>query len=248
MPFPAMLAQDILRKGYEYKPIRDEIFLQIIKQLTNNPRPESVAKGWQVMCMCVGTFPPSYDFENYLLHYILEKRDKGRGAVVDYARYVYCPSPHLLSPSSTISSHSLSHVPSPTLSPNHYHTNSSSHVRSPTLSPTLTPNPYNHPRYCLRTFISSPTLTPNPYNHRRYCLRTLEAMLSNGDGTGFVPSVEEILAYKEVRTHTHARPRLVHSYLLTLLPSHTTPWKRSWPTRRYNSLPPSRSYPLTSSS
>lgn len=116
MPFPAMLAQDILRKGYEYKPIRDEIFLQIIKQLTNNPRPESVAKGWQVMCMCVGTFPPSFDYENFLLHYILEKRDKGRGAVVDYARY---------------------------------------------------------------------------------CLRTLEAMLSNGDGTGFVPSVEEILAYKE---------------------------------------------------
>ena len=116
MPFPAMLAQDILRKGFEYKPIRDEIYMQIIKQLSSNPRPESVAKGWQIMCMCVGTFPPSFDFENFLLHYIIEKRDKGRGAVVDYARY---------------------------------------------------------------------------------CLRTLEAMLSNGDGTGFVPSVEEILAYKE---------------------------------------------------
>ena len=111
-----MLAQDVLRKGYEYKPIRDEIYLQIIKQLTSNPRPESVAKGWQMMCMCVGTFPPSFDFENFLLHYILEKKDRGRGAVVDYARY---------------------------------------------------------------------------------CLRTLEAMLSHGDGTGFVPSVEEILAYKE---------------------------------------------------
>lgn len=116
MPFPAMLAQDILRKGYEYKPIRDEIYLQVIKQLAGNPRAESIAKGWQIMCMCVGTFPPSYDFENYLLHFILEKRDKGRGAVVDYARY---------------------------------------------------------------------------------CLRTLEAMLSNGDGSGFVPSVEEILAYKD---------------------------------------------------
>lgn len=116
LPFPAMLAQDILRKGYEYKPIRDEIYLLIIKQLTNNPRPESVAKGWQVMCMCVGTFPPSQEFENFLLHYIIEKRDRGRGAVVDYARY---------------------------------------------------------------------------------CLRTLEAMLNSGDGTGFVPSVEEILAYKE---------------------------------------------------
>jgi hypothetical protein len=116
LPFPAMLAQDILRKGYEFKAIRDEIYLLIIKQLTNNPRPESVAKGWQVMCMCVGTFPPSAEFENFLLHYILEKRDRGRGAVVDYAKY---------------------------------------------------------------------------------CLRTLEAMLNSGDGTGFVPSVEEILAYKE---------------------------------------------------
>lgn len=116
LPFPAMLAQDILRKGYEFKAIRDEIYLLIIKQLSNNPRPESVAKGWQVMCMCVGTFPPSPDFENFLLHYIIEKRDRGRGAVIDYARY---------------------------------------------------------------------------------CLRTLEAMLNSGDGTGFVPSVEEILAYKE---------------------------------------------------
>jgi len=90
--------------------------MQLIKQLTNNPRPESVAKGWQLMCMCVGTFPPSFDFENYLMHYILEKRDKGRGAVVDYAKY---------------------------------------------------------------------------------CLRTLEAMLSHGENVGFVPQVEEILAYKE---------------------------------------------------
>ena len=87
MPFPAMLAQDVLRKGFENKMLRDEIYIQLIKQLTNNPRPESVAKGWQLMCMCVGTFPPSVDFENYLMHYILDKRDKGRGAVVDYARY-----------------------------------------------------------------------------------------------------------------------------------------------------------------
>ena len=116
LPFPAMLAQDILRKGFEHKYIRDEIYTQIIKQLSNNPKSESIAKGWQMMCMCVGTFPPSYEFENYLFHFIIEKRDKARGAVVEYARY---------------------------------------------------------------------------------CLRTLEAILSNGDGTGFVPSVEEIQAYKE---------------------------------------------------
>jgi hypothetical protein len=116
MPFPAMLAQDVLRKGYEISALRDEIFLQIIKQLSTNPRAESVAKGWQLMCMCVSTFPPSPDFENFLLHYILNKLERGRGAVVDYAKY---------------------------------------------------------------------------------CLRTLEGMLSSGESSGFVPSVEEIQAYKE---------------------------------------------------
>eukprot|EP01038_Epipyxis_sp_PR26KG_P008757 gene8757-11831_t len=87
LAFPTMLAQDILRIGHEHKPLRDEIYLQIIKQLINCPRPSSVAKGWQMMCMCVGTFPPSQQFENFLLHFIIEKRDIGRGAVVDYARY-----------------------------------------------------------------------------------------------------------------------------------------------------------------
>ena len=41
MPFPAMLAQDILRKGFDFKDLRDEIYIQIIKQITANPRTES---------------------------------------------------------------------------------------------------------------------------------------------------------------------------------------------------------------
>lgn len=69
-----------------------------------------------MLCMCLITFPPSVDFENFLLHFILEKFEKGRGAVHDYAKY---------------------------------------------------------------------------------CLRTLEGILNSGEGTGFVPSVEEIQAYKE---------------------------------------------------
>jgi len=133
MPFPAMLAQDVLRKGFETPMIRDEIFLQIIKQLTGNPRPESIAKGWQMMCMCVSTFPPSKRFENFLLHYILEKREKGRGAVVDYSKY---------------------------------------------------------------------------------CFRTLEGMLASGESSGFVPSVEEIQAYKE-RPPILATIELVDGQIIT---------------------------------
>jgi len=62
MSFPATLAQDILQKGLEVPELVDEIYMQIMKQLSNNPKPESIARGWQLMCMCVGTFPPSRDF------------------------------------------------------------------------------------------------------------------------------------------------------------------------------------------
>lgn len=51
----------------------EQIYLQIMKQLTNNPKPDSTAKGWQVMCMSCSTFLPSMDFENFLLNFILEK-------------------------------------------------------------------------------------------------------------------------------------------------------------------------------
>ncbi len=87
MPYPAMLAQDVLKTAINDKDMRDEVYCQIIKQITQNSRAESVAKGWQLLCMCVGHFPPSFDMEYYLLHYIITKSEGGRGAVVDYAKY-----------------------------------------------------------------------------------------------------------------------------------------------------------------
>jgi myosin-7 len=87
MSYPAMLAQDILKRGVTDPYIRDEIYCQLIKHLSSNGRAESVAKGWQLMCMAVGVFSPSIDFEYYLLHYILYKAENGRGAVVEYAKY-----------------------------------------------------------------------------------------------------------------------------------------------------------------
>ena len=114
MSFPATLAHDILTKGLESPLLRDEIYMQMMKQLSHNPKAESIAKGWQLMCMCVSTFPPSEDFENFVMNFILSKLE-GVGAVKNYAAY---------------------------------------------------------------------------------CLRTLEGMLTSG-ASGFVPSVEEIQAYKE---------------------------------------------------
>ena len=86
MSFPATLAQDTLTKGLDMPELVDEVYMQLCKHLTHNPRPESQVRAWQVMCMCVGTFPPSRDFENYLLNFILEHVE-GNGAVGNYARY-----------------------------------------------------------------------------------------------------------------------------------------------------------------
>lgn len=114
MSFPATLAQDILIKGLEQPELVDEIYIQLCKHLTDNHRPESVGRAWQLMCMAVGTFPPSSDFEYYLLNFLIEH-------------------------------------------------------------------------------ISAPSLVGQ---YARYSLRRLEGMLIRG-ASGFVPNIDEILAYKE---------------------------------------------------
>ncbi|RYY36710.1 hypothetical protein EON62_01575, partial [archaeon] len=86
MSFPATLAQDILGKGLEVPDLVDEVYVQICKHLTSNPHPESCVRAWQLLCMCVGTFPPSRDFEPYLINFILEHKEAA-GAIGNYARY-----------------------------------------------------------------------------------------------------------------------------------------------------------------
>ncbi|MDP2437987.1 MAG: hypothetical protein Q8P67_19770, partial [archaeon] len=70
IPYPLMLAQDLLNQGLAQAELRDEIYCQIIKQLHENPNPQSVSKGWQLMEFCLQTFPPGNDFGNYLEMYL----------------------------------------------------------------------------------------------------------------------------------------------------------------------------------
>jgi len=63
---PIQLAVELVQEGLKTPQLRDELYCQIIKQLTNNPSPESQTKGWNLMIVCLHSFPPSETLENYL--------------------------------------------------------------------------------------------------------------------------------------------------------------------------------------
>jgi len=43
--YPPMLAQEILRAGVEHIELRDELYVQVLKQLTNNPSSRAHSRG-----------------------------------------------------------------------------------------------------------------------------------------------------------------------------------------------------------
>ncbi|XP_022527923.2 unconventional myosin-VIIb [Astyanax mexicanus] len=56
--------------------IRDEIYCQICKQLTKNPNPKSCSRGWVLLSICLGIFPPTELFTKYLENFIRRGRSE----------------------------------------------------------------------------------------------------------------------------------------------------------------------------
>ncbi|XP_055934891.1 uncharacterized protein LOC129964195 [Argiope bruennichi] len=61
---------DIATRGWSKPALRDELYIQICRQTTENPKRESLVLGWELMAVCLSFFPPSIKFQPYLEGYI----------------------------------------------------------------------------------------------------------------------------------------------------------------------------------
>ncbi|KAF8773212.1 Rho GTPase-activating protein 39 like protein [Argiope bruennichi] len=66
---------EICTKGWSRQSVRDELFVQICRQTTENPRKESLVLGWELMAICLTFFPPSVKFQPYLEGFINRHKD-----------------------------------------------------------------------------------------------------------------------------------------------------------------------------
>ena len=70
------VALDITSKAYSIKQLRDELFVQLCKQTTDNVNSrESLRRGWELTAICLSFFPPSPTFAPALQSYIQRHRD-----------------------------------------------------------------------------------------------------------------------------------------------------------------------------
>ncbi|MEQ2309939.1 Unconventional myosin-VIIa, partial [Ameca splendens] len=72
---PVELTDQIFGPATKYVELQDEIYCQIMRQMTTNSSRLSVARGWQLLWLCSGLFPPGPKLIKHTQRY-LESRPR----------------------------------------------------------------------------------------------------------------------------------------------------------------------------
>ncbi|XP_030026708.2 rho GTPase-activating protein 39 isoform X2 [Manduca sexta] len=69
------VAHDILHAAYANEKLRDELYVQLCRQTTENPLRDSLLRGWELLAVCLAFVPPSPAFQPALTNYVNRHRD-----------------------------------------------------------------------------------------------------------------------------------------------------------------------------
>ncbi|CAJ1059811.1 unconventional myosin-VIIa [Xyrichtys novacula] len=74
MQSPLELTDQIFGPATSHEVLRDEIYCQIMKQITSNNNRFSIEQGWQLMWLCCGLFPPSQSLLRHTQRFLESRR------------------------------------------------------------------------------------------------------------------------------------------------------------------------------
>ncbi|XP_060047912.1 unconventional myosin-X [Erinaceus europaeus] len=89
---PVPIIQGILQTGHDLRPLRDELYCQLIKQTTKVPQPGSAGNlySWQILTCLSCTFLPSRGILKYLKFHLRRIREQFPGTEMEkYALFTY---------------------------------------------------------------------------------------------------------------------------------------------------------------
>lgn len=72
--YPETLGRELLEAGLLHHALRDELYLQILKQLSRNPNDKSKYLGFVLLELCLQSFPPSSILENALEYFLRSEK------------------------------------------------------------------------------------------------------------------------------------------------------------------------------
>uniref|UniRef100_A0A671UN64 Myosin VIIB n=1 Tax=Sparus aurata TaxID=8175 RepID=A0A671UN64_SPAAU len=80
MQSPLELTDQIFGPATKHEALRDEIYCQIMKQMTSNNNRLSMEQGWQLLWLCCGLFPPSQSLLRHTQRFLESRRREALSA------------------------------------------------------------------------------------------------------------------------------------------------------------------------